>query len=68
MSLEEREDVQNANHIGQFHQHFTSSFCLNILLPKNYKAKLKLEKSCAKGLRKMLMTLTHYVLKRKDRS
>jgi len=25
---------------GQFHQHFMSSFCANILMPKNYKAKL----------------------------
>ncbi len=25
---------------SQFHQHFTSSFCINILSPKNYKAKL----------------------------
>jgi len=24
---------------SQFHQHFTSSFCTDILLPKNYKAK-----------------------------
>ncbi len=44
MSWEEREDVQNANHVGQFHQHFASSFCTNILLPKNYKAKLIREK------------------------
>jgi len=26
--------------LGQFHQHFTSSFCTEIILPKNYKAKL----------------------------
>jgi len=32
----------------QFHQHFTSSFCADIVLTKNYKAKLYLEKSCAK--------------------
>jgi len=28
------------NPCGQFHQHFTSSFCADILFPKNYKAKL----------------------------
>ncbi len=33
---------------SQFHQHFMSSFCANILSPKNYKAKLLVEKSCAK--------------------
>ena len=32
----------------QFHQHFTSSFCANILTPKNYRAKLLLEKSFEK--------------------
>jgi len=31
---------------SQFHQHFASSFCANIPLPKKIKAKL-LEKSCA---------------------
>jgi len=31
---------------SQFHQHFTGSFCADILYPKNYIAKL--EKSCAK--------------------
>jgi len=41
-----------------------SSFCADILLPKNYKSKLRLEKSCAKALlykkvvRKMFMKLT----------
>jgi len=29
-------------------QHFMNSFCTNILLPKNYKAKLLLKKICAK--------------------
>ena len=29
---------------GRFHQHFTSSFCANILAPKNYKAKLQAQK------------------------
>jgi len=33
---------------SQFHQHFMSSFSANILLPKKFKAKLSLEKSCAK--------------------
>jgi len=33
---------------SQFSQHFTSSFCTNILWPNNYKAKLYVEKSCAK--------------------
>jgi len=33
---------------SQFHQNFMSTFCANILAPKNYKAKLKLEKSFAK--------------------
>jgi len=48
----------------QFHQHFTSSFCTNILSPKNYKAKTvikeKLHKALSyeKGTRKMLMKLT----------
>jgi len=32
----------------QFHQHFTSSFCIDILLPKSQRAELLLEKSCAK--------------------
>ncbi len=31
-----------------FHQHFKSSFCPDILLPKNYNAKLELEKIRAK--------------------
>jgi len=30
--------------------HFTNSFCANILLPKNYKAKLYLDKSCTTKL------------------
>jgi len=34
---------------SQFHQHLTSSFCADILAPKNYKAKLKSEKSFAKS-------------------
>jgi len=33
---------------SQFHQHFTSSFCADILLTNNYKDKLKVEKSCIK--------------------
>jgi hypothetical protein len=33
-------DVTSGESFGQFHQHFTSSFCFNILLPKNYKSKL----------------------------
>jgi hypothetical protein len=48
----------------QFHQHFTSSFRADILLTKNYKAKLlsreKLRKTLSnkKGVSKMLMKLT----------
>ena len=33
---------------GQFHQHFTISFCANILAPKKYKPKPKVQKSCSK--------------------
>ncbi len=33
----------------QLHQHFMSSFCAQILLPKNYKPKLKSLKRCAKN-------------------
>jgi len=33
---------------SQFHQHFMSSFCANILLKKIYKSKLYIEKSFAK--------------------
>jgi len=48
------------------YQHFTSSFCDDILLPKNYKAKLQLEKSFtkhithlyAKAAYKMMLKLT----------
>jgi len=45
---------------------FTSNFCADILAPKNYKAKLYLEKSCAKHfsakkLPKMLMKFTPLV-------
>ena len=29
---------------SQLHQHFTSTFCTNILAPKNYKAKLQAQK------------------------
>jgi hypothetical protein len=35
----------------QFHQHFMSRFCIDILLPKNKKAKLVLKKSWAKHFR-----------------
>jgi len=31
---------KHADEINQFHQHFASSFCADILLPKNHKAKL----------------------------
>ncbi len=51
--------------LQEFHQHFTSSFCADILAPKNYKVKLyvtreKLFKmlSCEKDARKILMELT----------
>jgi len=30
---------------SQFHQHFANSFCANILLPKIYKAKLRVRKA-----------------------
>ena len=30
----------SVNSFGQFHQHFTSSFCANIIAPKKYKPKL----------------------------
>jgi len=33
-------NVGEIDTFSQFHQHFTSSFCANILLQKNYKAKL----------------------------
>ncbi len=33
---------------SQFHRNFTSSFCTDILAPKNCKAKLYQEKSCTK--------------------
>ena len=52
-------------HRGQFHQHFTSSFCANFLLPKNYKPKPKVQKICLtdfgteKAAHKMLVKLTH---------
>jgi len=36
---------------SQFHQHFTSSFCANILSQKYYKAELYLEKNCPKFFR-----------------
>jgi hypothetical protein len=40
---------QKKHTCSQYHQHFTSSFCTNILVQKNYKGKLeKLEKSFAK--------------------
>jgi len=41
----------------QFHQHFMSSLCAKILLPKNYKPKLLAHKSCAKnfGTKKLLV-------------
>ena len=48
---------------GQFHQHFMSSFCVNILPPKNYKAKLQAQKSLrhknigATAAHKLLMKL-----------
>jgi len=47
-----------------FHHHFTQDFCANIFVPKNYKAKTKLEKSYSKHFLykkfalKMLMKLT----------
>ncbi len=41
-----------------FHQHFTSSFWANIFLPKNFKAKLRLEKSWPKFAHKTMMKLT----------
>ena len=34
---------------AQFHQHFMSSFCANLLAPKTYKAKMYIQKSCLKG-------------------
>jgi len=34
--------------IIQFHQHFMSSFCTDILLPKNFEAKMWVEKSFKK--------------------
>ncbi len=44
----------NANWIQrpcrQYHQHFTSNFFDDILLPKNYKAKPIKKKSCAKHI------------------
>ena len=36
---------------SQFHQHFTSCFCSDFLLPKNYKHKLSAHKSCPKDFR-----------------
>jgi len=36
--------------VSQFHEHFTSSFFANFLLPKNYKHKLWAQKSFAKKL------------------
>jgi len=32
----------------QFHQQFTRAFCINIFVLKDFKAKMLLEKSCAK--------------------
>ncbi len=48
---------------SQCHQHFMSSFCTDILLPKNHKAKLIIQKLCkelsyGKVESKMLMKLT----------
>jgi len=40
--------IRHAILYRQFHQHFTTSFCINILLRKNYKAKRSLEKTFAK--------------------
>ncbi len=50
---------------SQFHYHFLISFCVNIIVLKNYKAKLLLKKSCAKhfhkkGESKMLMKLIQF--------
>jgi hypothetical protein len=48
---------------SQFHQHFTSSFCANILAPKNFKPKTQLcnfwrQNIGKKSSSKMLMKLT----------
>jgi hypothetical protein len=44
-----RKKFHNIGPWCQFHQHFMSSFCTKILLPKNYKPKLYSLKSCAKN-------------------
>jgi len=36
-------NIDEIDTCSQFHHHFKSSFCADILLPKNYKAKLLLE-------------------------
>ncbi len=41
-------DIHSNFTYRQFHKYFMSSFCANILSPKNYKAKLQVEKNCAK--------------------
>ncbi len=38
----------SAEAFSQFYQHFTSNFCVDILLPKNYKSQTLLEKSFSK--------------------
>jgi len=44
-------NVDEIDTFNEFHQHFTSSFCADILVPKNYKEKLYLEKSLKKHFR-----------------
>ncbi len=52
------DDVGEIDTRCRFHQHFTSSFWANIFLPKNFKAKLRLEKSWPKFAHKTMMKLT----------
>ncbi len=46
------------NVTSQFHQHYTSNFCNDSLLQKNYKAKLQLNNRCSRLISKMLSILT----------
>jgi len=43
-------ELLQVNTCSQFRQHFTSSFCADILLSKNFKAKMKVEKNILKTL------------------
>ena len=57
-----KEGTEQLMSYSQFHQHFMSSYFANFLLPKNFKHKLQVQKSCAKHLcTKSIVIQNHHV-------